>query len=183
VSQRSGPRVTASNVIYRSEALDLRVDTVVIGEGQTAQRHVVEYRPACAAVIHDLDREAVLLVRHYRHPVRRRLWEIPGGIIEAAETPEEAASREVSEETGIAIRDIRPLLTFHPEPAFTDHRITLVEASADKDVKISSPDEHEIDRIRWVPYIEVDALIHKGEITSSWSLLGLMTSLGRAVNG
>jgi ADP-ribose pyrophosphatase len=171
------PVVTVSDEIYRAEALALRVDTVEMPDGDTVRRHVMEYRPACAVVVLDPTRGDVLLLRHYRHPVGRYLWDIPGGMIELGEAAAEAAAREVWEEAGVAIRDSRELLTFHPEPAFTDHRITLMEARADLgDTKIS-PDEHEIDTIRWVPHDEIQRMIHTGQIASSWSIIGLTMSL------
>jgi len=48
-------------------------------------------------------RSSVLLVKRGREP-SRGLWSVPGGLLELGETLEEAAKREVMEETGIRVR-------------------------------------------------------------------------------
>jgi ADP-ribose pyrophosphatase YjhB (NUDIX family) len=54
------------------------------------------------AVVHD-DGGRLLLIRRGHEP-GRGLWSLPGGRIEAGETPEQAVEREVREETGLAVR-------------------------------------------------------------------------------
>lgn len=65
-----------------------------------------EYRRAGAVVV---DGEQVLLVS-LRPPGEPRWWHFPGGGIEVGETPEEAARRELHEETGLVAVAMRPLL-------------------------------------------------------------------------
>ena len=59
---------------------------------------------ACGALIHG---DAILMVRHVEPT--RSYWTLPGGGLEAGETPAEAAVREVCEETGLAVRAVRLL--------------------------------------------------------------------------
>jgi 8-oxo-dGTP pyrophosphatase MutT (NUDIX family) len=180
VSDPDIPNVLATKCVYRSDALGLRVDTVATGD-VPVPRHVVEYRPACAAVVTEPQRTAVLLIRHYRHPIARYLWELPGGMIERGESPAQAAAREVWEETGVAVRDLRELLSFHPEPAFTDHRIMLFEATADRRPIGLPPREHEIEASRWVTIADLPGMIRAGEIASSWTIIGLTIAVGASV--
>jgi 8-oxo-dGTP diphosphatase len=63
--------------------------------------------PCAGAVVHDADGR-VLLIRR-AHAPSEGLWSLPGGRIEAGETPPEAAAREVREETGLRV-DVGPLL-------------------------------------------------------------------------
>jgi ADP-ribose pyrophosphatase YjhB (NUDIX family) len=58
--------------------------------------------PCVGAVVHDAAGR-LLLVRRGRDPHRGR-WSLPGGRIEAGETPEQAVEREVREETGLSVR-------------------------------------------------------------------------------
>ena len=66
-------------------------------------------RPAVGAVV--FKDEKVLLVRRANPPSKGK-WAIPGGKIRWGETLQEAAQREVLEETGITIRAGRPVYTF-----------------------------------------------------------------------
>ena len=62
--------------------------------------------------------DKVLLLRVYRHPIGRELWEVPRGFIDDHETAAEAALRELNEETGLtcAPNDLVALGTYAPEP-------------------------------------------------------------------
>lgn len=60
------------------------------------------------AVLKD-DPEKIVLVRQYRYPINKYIYELPAGLIDEGETSEQTAIREMKEETG---------LTFEP---FTDY--------------------------------------------------------------
>ena len=77
--------------IFRDQMLGLRIDRVVTPDGETISRKVVEYRKS-AAVVPVFSNGQVLLVRHYRHPIGKEIWDIPGGTIETAEDPAEAVA-------------------------------------------------------------------------------------------
>ena len=63
--------------------------------------------PCVGAVVHDVDGR-LLLVRRGRDPHRGR-WSLPGGRVEAGESPEQAIEREVLEETGLVVRAGAPV--------------------------------------------------------------------------
>ena len=63
--------------------------------------------PCVGAVVHD-DAGRLLLVQRGRAPHRGR-WSLPGGRVEAGESPEEAVEREVREETGLSVRAGAPV--------------------------------------------------------------------------
>jgi 8-oxo-dGTP pyrophosphatase MutT (NUDIX family) len=59
------------------------------------------------------------MVRQYKHGAREILLELPGGLCDANEPPEEAAQRELLEETGYAADRLTPLATLHDDPTRT----------------------------------------------------------------
>src|SRR5438046_60145 len=86
--------------IYESEWVSLRLVDVEIPGHRRFDHHVVRApQPAAGAVVIDDDERVLLLWRH-RFITDSWGWEIPAGRIEPGETAEEAAAREVLEETG-----------------------------------------------------------------------------------
>ena len=47
------------------------------------------------------DPDKIVMIRQYRYPLDEYLYELPAGLIDAGETPDEAAVREMKEETGL----------------------------------------------------------------------------------
>lgn len=94
------PEVTATARIFDGRMIGVRVDTLRRDDGSTYEREVVEYGEAVVLVPVGRDGR-LLLVRQYRHPVRRWLLELPAGGVDARDaSPAAAALRELREETG-----------------------------------------------------------------------------------
>jgi ADP-ribose pyrophosphatase len=94
------PQVTGTRRIYDGKVIGVRVDTLRHADGTTYTREVVEYAGAVVLVPVAADGK-LLFVRQYRHSAGAWLLELPaGGIDERDATPEDAAQRELREETG-----------------------------------------------------------------------------------
>lgn len=109
----------------------------------------------------------VVLVRQYRHGLRDLCLEIPGGIIEASDSPQEAAHRELFEETGYQAAEMLPLDYVYPNPAFLNNRCYTFLA---KDVILKGrqiQDEKEDIEVILKPLKEIPALIREGHIRHS----------------
>jgi ADP-ribose pyrophosphatase len=104
--------------IYEGHVLNLRVDRVRTTRGDHSYE-VVEHRGAVVVIVQPTPDEMVL-VRQYRHPLGTQTWEVCAGGIDAGETPEHAALRELREETGYRARSIRRLWSAYSAPGFCD---------------------------------------------------------------
>jgi len=68
------------------------------------------------------------LQKMFRHPIGDWGWEIPRGFIDAGETPQEAARRELTEETGLVVPSMDNIIslgTIYPEPGVVRARNEL----------------------------------------------------------
>lgn len=76
--------------------------------------------------------ENIVAIRQYRYPIKKWTLELPGGVIEANEQPEEAAIRELEEETGYKAASMIPLGVHYPSFGATDEKVFLFAAMCDK---------------------------------------------------
>ncbi len=135
--------VQKSRLEFEGRIARVRIDTVVMPGGGTADREVVEHDRAVAIVAIDEDNQ-VILIEQYRHPLRRRLWELPAGLMDVSgEGAQSTAARELGEETGLAAADWSVLLDVAASPGFTDEVVRIFLATGLTDIGRQGVVEHE----------------------------------------
>jgi 8-oxo-dGTP pyrophosphatase MutT (NUDIX family) len=100
------------------------------------------------------------------------VWEVPAGRVDAGESPEEAAAREVLEETGWRPGPLRHLLGYHPISGLSDWRFDVFVADGAQ--REGEPDGVETDRVEWLPLPKILELIRSGQINDGFSLTALL---------
>ena len=118
-------QVLDSEKVYEGRVIALRRDTVAMPGGGDSVREVVHHPGAVAVVALD-DQDRVVLLRQYRHPVGRHLWELPAGLRDAdGEPPLETAKRVLAEEALLAARRWSLLVTVNNSPGFSDELVQI----------------------------------------------------------
>ncbi|MET9260417.1 NUDIX hydrolase [Amycolatopsis sp. NPDC004079] len=158
--------------VLRSAFLDVELADVTKPSGAREEHYLVRLPEAVMTVVLDEIGEHVLLA--WRHRCVPDLWnyEVPGGLLEKGETPEEAAPREVAEETGYRVRGLRHLVTF--EPAVGSLRAPHHVYAARAVERVGDPTERDEGIFDWVPLARVPQLIAEGKIGNSGTLIGLL---------
>lgn len=110
------------------------------------------------------DDHQVVMVRQFRHGSREVTLEIPGGLVDEGDTPKEAASRELLEETGYQADDWIKIGEVNPNPAIFNNRCHTFLAKNIKKIRDPIPDQTEDIEVVLTPLVEVPELIRKGEI-------------------
>ncbi|MDQ6723521.1 MAG: NUDIX hydrolase [Thermoproteota archaeon] len=103
-----------SKLIYNGQ-VKLRLDTFRIN-GKMYRKEVIEHN-ASVGIIPIINNDEIMLIKQYRHAVNEYLIEIPAGKIENAESPIEAAKRELEEETGFE-GDLIPMTQCYLAPSY-----------------------------------------------------------------
>ncbi|MHC4401128.1 MAG: NUDIX hydrolase [Planctomycetota bacterium] len=106
----------------------------------------------------------VVLVRQFRHGVRRVDLEIPGGMVDPGESPEEAALRELKEETGFAADRVRLVGRVSPNPAILNNDCYMFLAEGCRRAAEPKWDPFERMEIQLRRSDEIPELIRRGEI-------------------
>jgi ADP-ribose pyrophosphatase len=164
-----------SESIYRGRVVSLRVDTVQMPDGRTAQREIVEHRGA-VAIVPLLDRENVLLIRQYRQAVGEVLLEIPAGTLETGEAPDVCAVRELEEETGYRAERVERLFSQYLAPGYSQE-VLHVYLAENLSESAQNTDEDENIEVVVTPIADLTQMIFDGQIKDAKTIAGLLMTL------
>src|SRR5215831_16466989 len=109
------------------------------------------------------EKKRILLVKQYRLPAERYLWELPAGRVDPGETPLQAARRELAEETGYKARKWTKLASFWVSPGYVQERMTIYVAEELKE-GTASPMEDERIETGWFTRRQIAGMIDEGSI-------------------
>jgi 8-oxo-dGTP pyrophosphatase MutT (NUDIX family) len=166
-----------SETIHVGTIFALRADEVRMPGGNTATREVVEHFGAVAVLARDDDGN-VVLVYQYRHPVGRRLWELPAGLLDlGGEPPHVTAARELKEEAGLTAQNWRVLVDLVTAPGFSDEGVRVYLATGLTDVGRPHAHDEEADlQLRWFSLDEAVRMVMNGEIVNSIAVGGILAA-------
>jgi ADP-ribose pyrophosphatase len=172
--------ITEAATVFEGKGFDVNRETARFGDGTIVREYSVHHGAVAVLAIDEHDR--ILLINQYRHPVRRRLWEIPAGLLDVeGEDPLAAARRELAEETDLHAEDWSEPLTFFTSPGQSDEQVTLFEARglrAAPAVHERTDEEAEI-VLRWVSLDEALEAAFAGRIGNAILLIALMAADAR----
>jgi ADP-ribose pyrophosphatase len=172
--------VLASETVFKGSVWDVKRETAAF-HGGTITREFLSHSGAVAVLAID-DRDRVLVINQYRHPIRSRDWEIPAGLLDVeGEEPLEAAKRELGEEADLVAASWSDPIVFHPSPGGIDERIHLFvarELSASPHPHERTDEEAEI-VIRWVTIDEVIEAALAGRIHNGTLMLAVLAEHAR----
>ena len=169
--------VVASRRVYEGRVIALRRDEVSMPGDTTSVRDVIEH-PGSVAVVALDDEERVVLVRQYRHPIRRPLDELPAGILDVDGEPAyETAKRELAEEAGLAADRWHVLVDLLTTPGMADEasRIYLARGLREVDRDVQEHEEAEMTSER-VPLDDVVRGILGGTYENSLLVVGALAA-------
>ncbi len=180
--------VVSSAELVRGRLVTLRTDKVRMPAGELAERDVVIH-PGAVAVLALDDAQQVLLIRQYRHPVQRLLWEIPAGLRDVSgEPPWATARRELLEEAGYRARDWRVLADYYTSPGFSTERLRVFLARDLEFVPESErdfvPEGEETQLVpAWLPLDEAVRKVLAGELHNGVAALAILAGYAARSEG
>ena len=164
--------VHAERTLYDDPWVRLGKADITTPSGDRFEHHTVTLPSAAVIAILDRTEEHVLMSFRHRFVPDVWGWELPGGLVDSEESPEQTAVREALEETGHRVGSVEHVATFEPMIGMvrSPHHVFVgrdAEPAAD-------PTEFDEGVYEWVPLVRVRDLIAKGRIQSSGTLIALL---------
>lgn len=164
--------IISTDQIYDGHILQLNVHQVRLPDGTRAQREVLHHPGAVAMVALD-NAQNVVLVKQFRSGSRRITLEIPAGLLEPDEDPQDAIVREMREETGYRPQTVTAIGGVYPVPGISDEYIHLFYGRDLVHDPLAQDDEEFIEVVR-LPIETALAMIDRGEINEGKTTIALL---------
>jgi ADP-ribose pyrophosphatase len=164
-------KLISSREVYRCGLFRVTEDDAKEGDFEI-KRSIVRHIGSAVMMAVD-EKKRVLLVRQFRLPAGKFLWELPAGRMDEGETPLQAAKRELQEETGYQAKKWQKLVTYYPSPGFLQEKMNIFLAT-DLTAGQATPMEDERIEVRWFTRRELDDLIGAGKIEDGKTLTGYL---------
>ncbi|RFS85214.1 NUDIX hydrolase [Actinomadura spongiicola] len=183
--------VVEETTVLRGRVFDVRRDAVEMprGDGTEIVDRDVIVHPGSVGVLALDDRERVLLLRQYRHPVGRLLWEAPAGLRDVAGEPlHKLAERELLEEAGYRADRWDTLVDVFTSSGMSDERVRIFLA---RDLTEVPADQIDFERVHeeadmpvvWVPLDEAVRKVLAGEVHNAIATLGILAAHAARASG
>ena len=157
--------------IHRGKVFELIRENITLENGTTTDVEFIEH-PGATAIIPFLDDTRIVLLKQYRHALKKYIWEIPAGTLDPQEEIIGCAKRELIEETGYSANRWHKLGEITPVPGYSDERIHIFLATELQPAE-QHLDEDEVIQVQEVDFLKAFEMIGNGEIQDAKSIAGL----------
>jgi ADP-ribose pyrophosphatase len=153
-------------VVYEGRVFSVETDKIMLPNGREVELAIVRHRPS-VVLIPVKDDGQIVMIRQYRHALKRDIWELPAGNVDEGESAEAAAARECEEEIGEVPTRVDRLGSFYPTPGYCDEEMIFFRVSGLQSPPADSlhkPDDDEDITTRAMSPREAKAMVARGEI-------------------
>lgn len=163
----------SSNYLFKGRIINLRQDTALLPNGNTATREVVEH-PGGVCVAALTENDELLFVRQWRYPYGEETLEIPAGKRDLPdEDPLECGKRELQEETGATAKNYLDLNPLYPTPGYINEVIYCYLATG-LTFGDQNPDEDEFLDVLRIPLKKAVEMVMSGEIKDAKTQIAIL---------
>ncbi len=153
------------------------LDRVRLKTSKLTERLWIDY-PEAVAIVPMISENEIILVKQWRYAVGRETLEIPAGKMDYGESPRDAASRELLEETGFGAGEFNLLMRYYPAYGYSNEVINLFVAK-DLVKKGDLTAVHEINKTETLTMESLFAMISAGKIMDAKTIIAISSLKSR----
>jgi ADP-ribose pyrophosphatase len=163
-------KIISSKEVLKSKVFTVVEEVAQDNSGFEIHRAIVRH-PGSAVMLAVDEAERILLVKQFRLPAEKDLWELPAGCIDPGETPLQAAKRELREETGYQAKKWVKLISYWASPGYVAEKMNVFLASG-LTAGAQQPMDDERIETRWFARKQISEMIHSGKLEDGKTLIG-----------
>jgi ADP-ribose pyrophosphatase len=164
--------VVNSTQVYKGKVFNVRQDQVRMPTGKIVSLDIVDHHGAVAVVPVD-ELGQIWFIRQYRYAAGQELLELPAGVLEESESPDEAAGREIREEIGMAAGELKRVGGYFLAPGYSTEYLHVFLATHLSPSPLPQ-DEDELIVVEKIPVEKAYKMAQSGQLSDSKSLAALL---------
>lgn len=161
----------SSEIVYQGPIFKIRKHHVNTVAGES-ERDVLEHNGG-AVMIAITDEGKILMEKQFRKPLEKVILELPAGKIDPGEEPVHAAHRELAEETGYRIGNIKHLVTYTPTCGYSNEYLYIYVCRDLVPGETNMDDTESLDLVEYTADELID-MIMSNEIIDSKTIIGIL---------
>ena len=163
-------KIISSREVLKNKLFTVAEEVATDPSGFEIKRFIVRH-PGSAVMMPVDNKDRVLLVKQFRLPAKRELWELPAGHLDPGESPLQAAKRELREETAFRAKKWVKMASFWATPGYVDEKMNLFLALDLTRGERELMDDERIE-MQWFSKKELGELVRAGKIQDGKTIIG-----------
>jgi len=144
-------------------------------EGEEYEKNFIQFRNT-VGILPLIGKDKIVLIRQFRFPINKEIWEIPAGKLDRGEKPELGAKRELEEETGYVTKELKKIGEFYLSPGYSTEYMYLFLARGLKKGEQNLDKGEKIKEVKIFSKNEVLEMIKSRKIVDAKTILALFFS-------
>lgn len=161
-----------SEKIYEGKIIKVKVDTVELPNKIYAKREIVEHARG-VGIVAITEKQEIVLIKQFRKAIEDAIYEIPAGLVDAGESLQEAAERELQEEAGLKPKYTELIAEAYASPGFTDEKLSIFFTDEMEESKLDL-DETEFLISEKIPLKKAIDMVENFEINDAKTVIGIL---------
>jgi ADP-ribose pyrophosphatase len=161
-------------VLYKGKVLLLKKVEIRLNKEKIEKEIACFHLPRSVGILPLIDKNKIILIRHYRTAARKELWEIPAGFLKRNEKPEVGAKRELKEETGFLAKRLKKIAEFYFSPGYLRECMYLFRATRLKKGKQMLDEGEMIKEVKIFSLKKALGMVKKRKILDAKSIIAIL---------